>query len=136
MWSKLRMFVATLFCNLCVLVLVFLMESQKWGQPLFGERLYASINALKIRWSMSIKIQSMGIFFQYQILPPINSFQDLQETNSGLTKFCSICQMSRSKIRWPRHNTCQSIRLIHKKMNKFLTPLNVGCLSALLWSQN
>ena len=54
--------------NLWIWILIFLMESPKWGQPLFLEILYASINALKICWSMSQKNQSMGILLQYQLL--------------------------------------------------------------------
>ena len=58
-------------------------------------------------------------------------FQGLQETKSGLTKFFSICQEERRKIRWSWRNTCQSICLINMKMNQFLPLINVGFLSAL-----
>ena len=119
LWRKFRMCIATLCYNLWVLILIFLMESQKWGQPLFWEIFTTSVNALKIRWSVSTQIQSMGIFLQYQLLTPMNHFHELKGTKTGLTKFLSICQAERSKIRWPWHNTCKSICLRNMKMKIF-----------------
>ena len=51
-----------------VLALIFLMELQKWGKPLFWKVFSASIYAPKICWSMSTQTQIMGILLQYHIL--------------------------------------------------------------------
>ena len=80
---------------------------------------------------MSTQNQSMFIFLQYQLLTPMNRFQDLQETKSGFKKFFSITQVERRKISWPWHNNCQSICLINMKMKQNLPLLNVGCLFTL-----
>ena len=135
-WRKFCMCLATLFYNLWVLILIFLMESQKWGHKLFWERLSASINALKICQSIPTQNQSMATFLQYWLLTPMNIYQELQETKAGLTKFFSIHQVERSKIRWPWHNTCQSICLRNMNMKQFLPLLNVGCLLEIPWSHN
>ena len=42
-----------------------------------------------------------GILLQYQILTLRNPFQYLQDKKAGLTRFLSICQVERIKIRWP-----------------------------------
>ena len=135
-WRKFHMCLATLCYNLWVLILIFIMESQKWGQPLFWEIFSTSTNALKNCWIMSTQTQSMGILLQYQLLKHMNIFQNMQETKDGLNKFSSIRQVERRKIRWPWHNNCLSICLRNMKMKQFLPLLNVGCLSALSWIQN
>ena len=81
---------------------------------------------------MSTKTKIMVIVLQYQLLTTRNSFQVLQETKAGLTKFFSFCQVERSKIRLPWHNTCQSICLININMKPFVTLIDVGFLAALL----
>ena len=136
MWRNFCMCQATLCYNLWVLVLIFLIELQKWGQLLFWERFSASINALKTRWSMSTQTQSMVIFLQYELLTPRNHFQVLQETKAGLTNFYSVFQVEIRKIRWPWHNTCQSMCLINMNMKPFVTLIDVGFLSALPWIHN
>ena len=129
MWRKFHMGLATSSLNIWVLIVIFLKESQRLCKPLFKERLSTSTNTLKIRWSMIIQTQSTGILLQYYILTTGNHFKEMQDKKAGMTKFFYIRQVERSKIRWPWHNTCQSICLRNMKMKQFLPLLNMGCLS-------